>query len=64
MLAGLTIVQVSDLHNEDFGDNYETLVDMIALAEPDIIAITGDLIDSNHTDVNSAMEFIRGVCGV
>ncbi len=57
---GFTIVQVSDLHNAEFGDNQSRLLKAVRAASPDLIAVTGDLIDSNHTDVEKAMEFING----
>lgn len=57
---GFTIVQVSDLHNASFGNRQADLLDDIKSASPDIIAVTGDLIDSNRTDLAKAMEFING----
>lgn len=59
-LDGFTIVQVSDLHNAEFGRDQATLLNLVEQASPDLIAITGDLIDSDHSDVNAAMQFIRG----
>lgn len=59
-LDGFTIVQVSDLHNAEFGNQQDRLLKAVKSASPDIIAVTGDLIDSNHTDVTKAMEFING----
>ena len=41
----LRIVVVSDLHGRTFGDGNETLLAAVAAAEPDLIAITGDLAD-------------------
>lgn len=58
-LEGFRIVQVSDLHNAEFGANQETLINAVKQASPDIIAVTGDLIDSGHTNVSAAMEFIN-----
>lgn len=57
---GFTIVQVSDLHNAEFGAHQERLLRAIQEASPDMIAVTGDLIDSNRTDVAKAMELIYG----
>lgn len=56
---GYRIAQVSDLHNAEFSKNNEKLIAMINDAEPDIIAITGDLIDSRRTDVDIAVEFVK-----
>ncbi|MBR6960238.1 MAG: DUF1294 domain-containing protein [Clostridiales bacterium] len=57
----LKIVQVSDLHNQFFGLHQERLLKMIEEQSPDMIFVTGDLIDSStHTSYSLAMEFIRG----
>ena len=55
-----TIVQVSDLHNATFGKKQETLLGAIEQEKPDMVVITGDLIDSSSTDVENAMEFVEG----
>lgn len=57
---GFRIAQISDLHNEVFGTGNGELLTLLAGTRPDIIVITGDLIDSRRTDVSAALEFIRG----
>lgn len=59
-LDGYKIVQISDLHNKSFGSDQSRLLDKIREYEPDMIAVTGDLIDSTFTDVEKAMTFIGG----
>jgi len=54
--SGFRIAQVSDLHNAKLGTNGRLLA-MLQEADPDIIAITGDLIDSRNTDISAALEF-------
>lgn len=54
---GYRIAHVSDLHNAEMGEGNEKLLAMLRDAEPDIIAITGDLIDSRNTDVEVALAF-------
>ncbi len=54
---GYTIAQVSDLHNAEFGEENKTLVALLTEAAPDIIVLTGDLIDSTQTDVTVALAF-------
>ena len=54
---GYRIAQVSNLHNAEFGDGNERLLKMLREAEPDMIAITGDLIDSRRTDLAVALAF-------
>lgn len=54
---GFKIVQISDLHNAEIGDDNDKLIATIKQANPDIIVITGDMIDSRRTDVEVALDF-------
>lgn len=54
---GYRIVHISDLHNAQMGENNEKLLKMIGQAKPDMIAITGDLVDSRDTDIPVALDF-------
>ncbi len=54
---GFRIVQVSDLHN----DKFSGLLKKVSSAKPDIIVITGDLIDFYETDIPVAVEFAKDV---
>ena len=54
---GFRIAQVSDLHNVEMGKDNEKLILMLADADPDIIVITGDMIDSRNTKVDVALSF-------
>lgn len=54
---GFVIAQVSDLHNAAFGEGNDRLLNSLTEAGPDIIVITGDLIDSRRTDVETAAAF-------
>ena len=56
---GFRIAQISDLHNTEIGEENSRLLEIIQRAEPDIIVITGDAIDSYHTDVEVALQFIE-----
>lgn len=56
---GFRIAQVSDLHNGKFGKDNEKLLDLLKECKPDIIAITGDLIDSRRTDTEVALQFVK-----
>ena len=48
--SNFRIAQVSDLHNAEFGESNTELIELLSEHEPDIIVITGDLIDAGHTD--------------
>lgn len=56
---GYRIAHVSDLHNAEMGKDNEKLLDMLRETEPDIIAITGDIIDSRNTDIDIALQFTK-----
>lgn len=54
------IVQISDLHNQLFGKEQERLIDEIKKCAPDIIVVTGDVVDSSHTRYEHALDFFEG----
>lgn len=54
---GFRIAHISDLHNTEIGRNNERLLAMLQQAQPDMIAITGDMIDSRRTDIAVALHF-------
>ena len=54
---GYRIVHISDLHNAQMGKDNRKLLEMIKEAKPDMIAITGDLIDSRNTNIDVALQF-------
>ena len=56
----LTIVQVSDLHNQIFGIGESALLKKISAAEPDLIVVTGDVVDETHTSYSIALSFFKG----
>ena len=56
-IAGdVSIVHLSDLHTESFGRGNHYLIDRIAAISPDLIAITGDLVDKS-TDEQTAYTY-------
>ena len=57
--SGFRIAHISDLHNTEFGEDNKTLLQMLSDCQPDIIVITGDLIDAQHTDVKIALSFMQ-----
>ena len=54
------IVQVSDLHNNLYGHDQSYLIAKIREAKPDVIVITGDLLDRNTRKVENATKFVKG----
>ncbi|HZJ76063.1 MAG TPA: metallophosphoesterase [Oscillospiraceae bacterium] len=53
---GYKIAQVSDLHNKNY---HGRLIEKIKKVNPDIIVITGDLIDRRNTKIDTAINFVR-----
>ena len=54
---GFRIAQISDLHNASFGNGNEKLLAALKEAKPDIIVLTGDLIDCRNLKLDVAVRF-------
>lgn len=61
---GVKILQISDLHDATFGDNQERLVKKVKNTDPDLIFITGDLIDSNRYNLDQSLELVRNIVDI
>lgn len=59
-----TIAHISDLHNKKFGEDQIKILNKVKSASPDIIVITGDLIDRRKYDLETAMIFIKGAIDI
>ena len=55
------IVQISDFHNNKSNTLTNDLIKEIEKQKPNIIVLTGDLIDSNKTDIEVAINFIKNI---
>lgn len=55
--SGFRIIQISDLHNDEFGKDNGTLLGIIKESKPDIIVFTGDLIDCRRPDIGVSLKF-------
>lgn len=58
---GYRIAHVSDFHNATFGEDNAKLINMLEESKPDIIAITGDIIDSRCTDIDISFAFVEEI---
>lgn len=59
---GMRIIHISDLHNKSFGRQNEKLLSVVKSQNPDIIVMTGDLIDKRRTDeseIGTAVDVMR-----
>ncbi|MBQ3404199.1 MAG: metallophosphoesterase [Oscillospiraceae bacterium] len=67
---GFRIVQISDTHAARFGDGNEKLFRAVAVAKPDIIAVTGDLLtvkrngEYDPAQLDAAMELMDGLTDI
>lgn len=53
------IVQLSDIHDAEFGDNNLDLVNKVKILSPDAIFLTGDFIDRNRYDLERSLKIIK-----
>lgn len=56
---GFRIAHLSDLHNTEIGKENGKLLEKLTESNPDIIVITGDLIDSRRTNISVALNFTK-----
>jgi len=61
---GFKIVQLSDVHNKSFGKDQSKLLKLIEEARPDVIVITGDLIDDNTRNLDSIEALFAGTAAI
>lgn len=57
----IRIVQLTDLHGKVFGEENDMLVEMVAEAEPDLILMTGDMVDRDAENADVACDLIRAL---
>lgn len=61
---GYKIIIISDLHHKNFGNNQSELIKAVKASNPDLILLTGDIVDKNHTDMESIEDLLKGIEGV
>lgn len=60
----LRIVQITDLHNREFGSGNKKLIEKIKGIEPDLILITGDMINSDDENLSVITDLIGRLCDI
>ena len=58
---GINIVQISDLHSKKFGFGNRNLIKKIKELKPDMIFITGDIVDYKKYKLKSMIQFLDGI---
>ena len=60
-----TVVQVSDLHNNRFGNDQQKLIEAVSDAHPDLILMTGDLFDRHRKKAHgNSFAFVQKAVGI
>jgi len=60
---GFRITQLSDIHNKKFGGSNDKLIEEVKKTKPNIIAVTGDLIDGNG-QLESMISLMKSLCDI
>ncbi|MGK7376750.1 metallophosphoesterase [Planococcus sp. 1R117A] len=58
---GKKIIQISDLHNASFGKDQSSLIEKVEIEKPDVIFITGDLIDSDRYNLDVSLTLVEAL---
>lgn len=61
-LKGLKIAHVSDYHNRKSEITNKAIFKALDEEKPDLIFITGDLIDKSKTDIDTSLSFVSELC--
>lgn len=59
-----TIAVLSDVHNARIGQDNRRLLALLAQQQPDLIAITGDLVDSRRTSIETAEQLVSALVNI
>ena len=59
LTAPIRVVQMTDLHNSEFGENNERLVRMVSRQQPDLILMTGDMLNGREDETEIAVNLVR-----
>ena len=62
--TSLRILQLTDLHNSEFGANNSRLISTVRNQSPDLILLTGDLLNSDEQRTDIATDLITRLCDI
>ena len=60
----MRVIQISDLHSCEYGENNEDLIDRVTKLKPDIIIYTGDCLDSKATSCTNVVDLCETLAKV
>lgn len=58
---GFTILQLTDLHDKEFGPKGEDLLEILRSLKFDLVALTGDLVVGEDPLLTPALDLVRGI---
>ncbi len=64
LTSELRIVQLSDLHNSRFGEANEKLLSEVVSQSPDLILLTGDMLNMDKVNSTIAMNLVEALCEI
>ena len=64
LTAPIRVVQLTDLHNSEFGENNERLVRLVKKQHPDVILLTGDMLNGDEPRTEVAFELIAQLAAI
>ena len=62
--TSLRILQLTDLHNSEFGTHNSRLINSVRAQSPDLILLTGDLLNSDEQRTDIATNLITQLCDI
>lgn len=63
-ITSLRILQLTDLHNSEFGTHNSRLINAVRAQSPDLILLIGDLLNSNEQRTDIATNLITQLCEI
>ena len=57
--APIRVVQLTDLHNSEFGEGNAELIDLVSQQHPDLIVMTGDMLNGREDETEIAASLVR-----
>lgn len=64
LTAPVRLVHLTDLHNSEFGEGNSELIELVKKQEPDLILMTGDMLNGREEGTNVAENLIRALAQV
>jgi predicted MPP superfamily phosphohydrolase len=62
--SSIRLLQISDVHNKKSMNSNWQLLQLISEAQPDIVVITGDLIDANTRKLDNIYNLVEGIVAI